>query len=346
MNKLVLFPQLFAEDGGAAAPAGGGAEATPAAGTEAAAGPVRVGDTLADGTTVEDARVAAALTRQMNRHPEMRKVYGQTGAQPAGKQAGQPAQAQPAAQGQQGNPAGEPTIEQRWEEFKKGEYKELYGRDVQNAIRERFKNQADVQQQLDGMQPMLQALMKKTGAESVEELQKLIMDDDSLYEEEAEEAGMPVERYKEFKRLQEEHDQRAAEDQRRQEMNDLQNHIMDLKRQAEELKQVFPAFNLDQEVLNPEFRKLTGPGGISVKQAYMALHGEELIPQLLGYGMDRAKQQMGQTIQAQRMRPAEGAMNGQSQVAAEPKIDPAKLSRKEREMYKQLVRKNVFVSFD
>ena len=78
----------------------------------------------------------------------------------------------------------------------------------------------------------------------------------------------------------------------------------------------------------------------------MALHGEELIPQLLGYGMDRAKQQMGQTIQAQRMRPAEGAMNGQSQVAAEPKIDPAKLSRKEREMYKQLVRKNVFVSFD
>ena len=97
---------------------------------------------------------------------------------------------------------------------------------------------------------------------------------------------------------------------------------------------------------NPEFVKLTMPGGISVKQAYMALHGDELIPQLMGYGMNRAREQMGQTIQAQRIRPAEGAMSGKSQAAAEPKIDPSKLTRDEMKMYKQMIRKGTFVSFD
>ena len=345
MKNLVQFLQLFADEGAAAAPAGG-TETAPAAEIETAEVPVKVGDTMADGTTVENAKVAAALNRQLNRHPELRKVYGQTGAQPAQIQQAQPAQIRPEQTDSQESVPAEQTAEEKWEALKKGEYKEMYGRDVQNAIRDRFKNQSDAQQKLDGMQPMLQALMKKAGAESVEELQELILNDDSLYEDEAEARGMTVEQYKHMKELEDEHARNEAEKQQREQHQMLQNHVATVRQQAEELKQMFPGFDLDKEMTNPDFVRMTMPGQLSVKQAYMALHGDELIPQLMTYGMDRAKEQIGQTIQAQRQRPAEGAMSGKSQQAAEPKIDPAKLTRKEREMYKKLARQGYYVSFD
>ena len=91
---------------------------------------------------------------------------------------------------------------------------------------------------------------------------------------------------------------------------------------------------------------MTAPGGLSVKQAYFALHGDEMIPNLMAYGMQRAQQQMGQTIMAQKTRPAEGAMTNKNPAAAEPRINPKNLTRKEMKDYKDLIRMDKFTSFD
>jgi len=333
MKRIVWDLQYFTE---APAPAAAAAEGgTESAGTEQTAVegttesvPMRAGDTLPDGTKVPSARVAAELERQMKRHPELRKVYGQGGAQ---KKAAQPAEGQPEQNG-------EPTIQERWEAAKKGEFKDLYGQDVQNAIRDRFKNQADLQGQLDAVQPMLNALMQKAGVDSVEELSQLVLDDDSLYEEEAEEAGMTVERYKQFKALQDEHDRREREDAESQERALWNDHFNRMDEQAEKLKQTFPDFDLSREMENETFRRLTHPSvGVSVEDAYYTIHRNELGPQIMAYGMNRAREQMGQTIQAQRARPAEGAMRSQGSVSADMKIDFSKLSRKERDEYRRMV---------
>lgn len=339
MDLYVMNLQLFAEEGAAAAPAGGGAEAGTAA-VQATAEPstYNPGDTLPDGTQVANARVAAALNRQMKRHPEMRANLGQVQSAP------QPA-AQPAPGAQQ-TPAGEPTIEDRWTELKKGEYKEQYARDVQAAIKDRFKNQADLQERLDAIQPTLDVLMKKTGAESVEELNKLIAEDDSIYQEEADAAGMPVDKYREMMRLQKEHDDAIASEKRLREQVANRDRFAELHRQGEDLKQMFPDFDLMKEMENEAFRNMTMSGQLTVEQAFYALHGKELTPQLMAYGMQRARQQMGQTIQATGQRPQEGAMRGRTTAAAEPKINPASLTRKEREMYKQMARRGIPVSFD
>lgn len=339
MDLYVMNLQLFAEEGAAAAPAGGGAEAGTAA-VQATAEPsvYNPGDTLPDGTQVANARVAAALNRQMKRHPELRANLGQVQSAP------QPA-AQPAPGAQQ-TPAGEPTIEDRWTELKKGEYKEQYARDVQAAIKDRFKNQADLQERLDAIQPTLDVLMKKTGAESVEELNKLIAEDDSIYQEEADAAGMPVDKYREMVRLQKEHDDAIASEKRLREQVANRDRFAELHRQGEDLKQMFPDFDLMKEMENEAFRNMTMSGQLTVEQAFYALHGKELTPQLMAYGMQRARQQMGQTIQATGQRPQEGAMRGRTTAAAEPKINPASLTRKEREMYKQMARRGIPVSFD
>ena len=332
MNMIVMDLQYFTEGGAEAAeaPAADASTGSESA-AEMAADQINVGDTLADGTQVKSTTVAAALKEQMKRHPELRKVYGQGVPQQA-----QPAQGQPAPE--QPGQKQENTIQQRWEELKKGEFRELYGQDVQNAVRDRFKNQEDASKQLESMQPMLQAMMQKAGVESVQELSQLILDDDSLYEDAAEEMGMTVERYKQFKALQDEHDRREAEDRKAQENAYWQNHFRNLAGQAEELKKTFPNFDLKTEMQNDTFRRMTMPNsGISLEDAYYAVHRRELGPQMMAYGMQRAREQMGQTIQAQRQRPAEGAMTNQAQAATEMKINPAKLSRKERDRIRNLV---------
>ena len=197
------------------------------------------------------------------------------------------------------------------------------------------------------MQPMLNALMKKVGVDSVEELQNIILDDDSLYEEEAEAAGMTVSAYKSFKKLQEEHDQAVAKEQQSMERQMFQDHIAGLIRQGEEFKKTFPGFDFDAEMQNETFRRLTSPGvGLSVEDAYHAIHHNELTPQLMGYGMERARQQMGQTIQAQQARPAEGAMRNQGQAAADVRLNPRNMTRKERDAIRREIHLGKRVTFD
>ena len=336
MKYFAMNLQLFADEGAAAAPVTGGEDAGTAAvnETEAAHETISAGQEL-NGQQVSP-QVAAAMNRQMKRHPELRKVYGQ--------QAQQPAQMTQQPEGA-AQPDNDP--EARWEALRKGEFKEQYARDVQNAIRDRFKNQEDLQGQLDAMQPMLQVLMQKAGAESIEELQELIMDDDSLYEDEAEEMGMPVEAYKNYKRLQEEHDAAIAREEQNREQEYFRQHIANLAQQGEELKKTFPNFDFHAEMQNETFRRLTSPEvGISVADAYFAIHRNELTPQLMGYGMQRAQMQMGQTLQAQAARPAEGAMRNQAQAAADVRLNPRSMTRKEREEIKRRVRLGELVTFD
>ena len=332
MNIIAYInPQLFADEGAAAAPAGGGSETGTAAESGTEAQTVNVGDTLSDGSQVEDPQVAAAMNKRLKQHPELRDAFF-----------GQRAEAQEPVMEQ---PQAEPTPEE-WAEAKK-KFAKFYGEDVGNAVKDRFKNQADANEQLRKLQPMLSKMMEKIGVDSYDELTELVMDDDSLYEEEAEEMGMPVEAYKNYKKLQEEHDAAVAKEKQMQEQMFFRNHIAKLAQQGEEFKRTFPNFDFNAEMHNDTFRRLTSPDvGISVADAYFAVHRNELTPQLLSYGMNKAKEQMGQTIQAQKARPAEGAMSGRNPTAAEPRINPKNLSRAEMKKYKELIRMDKFTSFD
>ena len=119
----------------------------------------------------------------------------------------------------------------------------------------------------------------------------------------------------------------------------MRNHFTKLTQQAEELRKVFPDFDLQAELQNPEFFRLTSPEvGISVEDAFYTLHGKELAAASMKAGMERAQQQLGQTIRAQGMRPIEGAAHGQGQPAAQAPMDFSRMSRKEREAFRSQVK--------
>lgn len=332
--EFELNLQRFAEEGtGAAIPDAAGAETAPAAESTTGDFTVNAGDSLANGQVVSS-QVAAEMNRQMARHPELRKAYGQSLKR---GQTGPAADGQAAGQNVQG---AEKSVEDRWNEAKKGEFADLYGRDVANAVQERFKNQKDAKAELDKLGPMLNVLMERAGVKSVDDLVNHVMDDDSLYEEAAEEAGMSVAAFKQFKALEAQRDEALKREQQSMRDQMLQKHFSSLAKQAEEMKKQFPDFDLQKELKNENFFKLTTPEvGISVRDAYFAIHHDELAPQMMAYGMERAKQQMGQTLQAQRRRPAEGAMNAQSNQAADFNVDIRAYKPSERRKIYDLIHK-------
>ena len=178
-------------------------------------------------------------------------------------------------------------------------------------------------------------------------LRKSIEDDDTLIEDAASVAGMTVEAYRMMQDIKQENERYKAQEAANVEEQRLFQHYQKLAGQAEQLKQQFPEFDLQAELQNENFLRMTSPeGGLSVEDAYFAVHHKELGPQMMAYGMDRAKQQMGQTLQAQRKRPAEGAMRAQGQAAGTMHIDPRQLTRQEREEIKRQVRMGKRVSFD
>lgn len=128
--KQLFEIDLFLFDGGAGA--GGGA----AAGGDGAAGGESAGDTGVDG-------VDAAPRSNRKPNPLANVRYGKVeGAE----------EAAPAAE--------EQDPEKEWDSLRKGKYKAQYDRDVQQTIQARFKNQQDLQGQMDKLSPILQYVAK------------------------------------------------------------------------------------------------------------------------------------------------------------------------------------------
>lgn len=310
-RKLDL--QLFTE-GGASADAGEGG-----AGSEAE---VRIGDVLEDGTVV-DANLANSMREDADMYPALKQ---------GALAQGQPAEGESDRQASGGESGDEPTPEE-WADAKK-RFAKYYGTDVRNAVNDRFKNQKDVSGELEKYKRTTALLMKKAGVDNFDEFSQLVEDDDSIYEQEAEERGMTTEQLKTIKKLEEENSRLNAERQRAEEQQTLQKHVAGVRAQAEELQKLFPNFSLEEEMKNPDFIRLTKPGGISVKQAFFALHGEEMVPQLMAYGVQQGKNQISRSIQANQARPIEGASR-RGPVNVKPHINTENMSDEEYEAIKR-----------
>ena len=327
MAYFKLNLHLFEGDGAGAAPAAGGE----GGGNEAAV----VTGTLEDGTVVDN-RLAARMQEQARK----RKGRGEEPMPVKAREMNpQPAQ-------QQEEPAQEPSLDDQWVEVRE-KFKDQYGRDVKNAIQDRFKNQKDANETLAKLEPALKALARQRGIDedNLDELANNILSDDSLYEEEAEKAGMTVEGYRQFQEMQAENTRLKQQEQQEQQEMLVRAHLQNLVQQAEELKKTYPDFDLRKELQNETFKRLVGPNsGLKLADAFYAIHHDELAPQAMAYGIQRAQQQISQTLAANHSRPTEGAMKA-GQVG-NVGIDPRSLSREERQKLKDRARRGEYITFE
>ena len=98
--------------------------------------------------------------------------------------------------------------------------------------------------------------------------------------------------------------------------------------QADSLKAVYPTFDLNAEVENPQFRQLLR-SGIDVRTAYEVIHKDEIIPAAMQFTAKTVEQKIANKIASGGSRPAENGMANQG--AATVKSDVSKLTRADRE---------------
>lgn len=237
----------------------------------------------------------------------------------------QPEETAPAAEVQK--ETAEPTdLNAEFEALVKGKYKAQYDARMQDTIQKRLKGSKETADKLKAVSPILEMMGKKYGvdASDISALTKALEDDDSYYEAEAMERDMSVSQLKAIKKVERENAQlsrQLKESQDREKADRL--HAVWLQ-QEQAAKQVYPSFNMEAELQNPEFVNLI-TNNVDVKTAYEVLHRDEIIPAAMQFAAQAVEQNIAKKIAANGVRPSENGMG--SQASAVVKSDVSKLTK-------------------
>ena len=216
-----------------------------------------------------------------------------------------------------------------------------YNKQMQSVVQSRLKNAKAAEESLAKLAPALELLARRHGLDAenmdYEAIAKAINDDDAYYEDKALEMGVTLETAKRIDQQEREHARQQKEEARNLEQQKLRNHFMKLEQQGQALKQVFPNFDLRKELQNPVFARMTSPNvGVSVEDAYHAIHRKEIDAARSQVIAQQTVQQISNSIQAGSMRPDENGTSGQS--ASVTTFDYSKASKAQRDALKQQIR--------
>ncbi|MBR5342598.1 MAG: hypothetical protein IK149_01730 [Oscillospiraceae bacterium] len=213
-------------------------------------------------------------------------------------------------------------------------------RELQAMFSERVKGYAQARDQLKEIQPMLATIaahykmdVSDPGKIDLKELAKNIERDDSYWEETANEYGVTPDVARKIKGYEQLKAQEEAKERETLEEQQFRAHIGKLVQQETEMKKIFPDFSLRKELNDPNFRRLTSPSvGLSVKDAFYAIHHEELRRVENEVIARRAQEALANSVAAGARRPKEG---GSAQAASTGDMRKTSFSRADIERIKR-----------
>lgn len=216
-----------------------------------------------------------------------------------------------------------------------------YNKQMQSVIKARLKSAGSAEETLQKLAPAIELLARKHGLDAsnldADALTKAISEDDSYYEDKALEMGVPVETAKKIDQLERENARRQAEEARTIEQQKFEAHIAKLQQQGEAMKKAFPNFDLMTELKNPTFARMTSPsGGVSVEDAYYAVHRKEIQEAAMQVTAQKTAEQMANAIRSGQSRPVENGT--QAQAPSVTSFDYAHASKEQRDALKRRIR--------
>ena len=216
-----------------------------------------------------------------------------------------------------------------FEKLIKGEYKEEYDARMQDTIQKRLKGSKETVDKYNALTPTLEMLAKKYGVDAgdIESLNKAIQEDDSYYEEEALEKGITVQQLKEIRKMERENAALKAQMEEAQRQENGKKLYAAWMQQADETKKVYPSFDIQTEMNNPQFLALLR-SNIDVRTAYEVTHKDEIIQGAMQFTAQTVESKLAKKIASNGARPAENGMKSQS--AAVVKSDVSQLSKADR----------------
>ena len=309
--------RLFDGEGGAAAPAAG----------EGAAGDGNKGGSQA----------SPAPTRRGKSGDFQNVLFGKQGDEPtaAGDEPGPEGKAQPSAagKGKEGDVVTTSnTLEDRrkaFQELVNGEYKDIYTEETQRIIDRRFREARNLEERAAKQQPVIDMLMQryKIADGDLGKLAAAVENDNAYWSEAAEEAGMSVEQYKQFQKLQRENAALLRAQRMRQNQQAAQQQLQKWYSEGEQVKAVYPDFDLGAESKNPQFISML-KAGVPVQHAYEVIHMDEIKAGVAQSTARQTEKQVVDGIRAKGNRPAENGTSSQSAFTV--KDDPHKWTKQDR----------------
>ena len=248
--------------------------------------------------------------------------------------------------------------EAAFEKLIKGQYKDQYGKRVEDTMRKRMagvnrqlQEGENIRKQYDAAQPILEILAQKYGLEAtdLEGIAKAAQEDASFFQEGAMSRGMDVKDLMDLRKIQRSNAsmQRQLEQYRQNEQTRIarqqaSEQAQKWQREADALKQVHPSFDLDTELNNESFKRML-QSGVPMQAAYTALHADEIMHGAMQYAAKQTEQRLTDSIIAGAGRPSENGTGAQGAVS--PKVDPKKLSDAEIKAINERVRKGEKITF-
>ena len=370
--KYLLNIRLDLFDGGAAAGGDGAGAAAPASqngdgekgGSQAAPGSTRRGDPQSAGRAIQN---PAARRRGAGEFQNV--LFGkQSAPAAAGEGGGQNGQQQSsvagsdkvnAAGGGREGPLGgkdkqpgvtttSDTLEARRKAFQdlvnSEEYKDIYTEETQRIINRRFRQTQNLEQQVARNQPLIDMLMQryKISDGDIGKLTSAIENDDAYWSEAAEEAGMSVEQYKQFQKLQRENAALLRDQQQRRSQQAAQQQLQKWQVEADQVKGVYPSFDLSAEAKNQQFLSML-KSGVPMQHAYEVVHLDDIKAGVAKMQAKATERQVVDGIRAKGARPQENGTTSQSAFTV--KDDVGKLTKAERAEIARRVARGEIIKF-
>lgn len=244
----------------------------------------------------------------------------------------------------------EPTTDAETWETVRSKYKTEINRELSDTVQKRLRSEkarsADLERRNAELSGFLDELCDTFDADDLDGLRRKIAEDkkrrvedvslrDGLSHDEAEkkldseaERRRIIRENRELKRREQEREAAIA---RQRESDRI---LADWRRQVDEADMVnkYPGFDLDAELENDEkFRDLLvyGRGRVSVENAYVSAHFEELAPQIMQHAANRGAETAAYRFADNANRPVEGALSKNAPTTA--KIDPKNLTKAQRQ---------------
>ena len=216
-----------------------------------------------------------------------------------------------------------------------------YNKQMQATVQSRLRSAKGAEETLGKLAPALELLARKHGQDPAnpdyEALAKAISEDDSYYEDKALEMGVSVDTAKRIDQQERDTARQQRQEQMTLEQQKFQNHILNLEKQGEAMKRVFPNFDLRTELQNPAFARMTSPNvGISVEDAYYAVHRQEIMAKSAQVTAQQTAIKTANAIRSGSRRPQENGASGQAPSVTT--FDYRHASREQREALKREIR--------
>lgn len=177
---------------------------------------------------------------------------------------------------------------------------------------------------------IMEMLATKFGIESSDDITAIteaLENDDYLYAQRAEENNRTVDEQREWDKMERENRLYREQQAQAERMQKAQRQYDAWTEQANNLKQVFPSFDLDAELANPDFVQALR-SGMSIDRAYYAMHGEEIATGAMQYTAQAVRKATVEDMAASKGRPRENGLSSRAAVKVEKDI--GSLTRDER----------------